>query len=282
LLIVIFYLKLFSFKKGFLFLFFTCCWILSFGNITVGSWNLQHLGARKPDAAIALMAACLEDFDLVALQEVGIREGGAQAVARLADALNRKGQHWDYRISEPTTAVEAHAGESECYAFIWKTAKVKLVGKAYLARSFQGLISREPYIGVFKAGNRQLTLVNFHALPKKKQPEREIKYLKFFPDSMQHHNLIFLGDFNCPQSHSVFGPLKKRGYEPSLQGQKTTLKQECRDGDCLASEYDNIFYPKAAFRLLRSGVVPFYRHFKGDMNEARKLSDHLPVYVELE
>ena len=276
------YLKFFTRKSAFLLLLLCCYSVFAFGNITIGSWNLQHLGARKPDAAIALMAECLKDFDLVALQEVGIREGGALAVARLVDALNRKGQHWDYRISEPTTALEERAGESECYAFIWKTAKVKLVGRTYLAKSFEGLISREPYIGVFKAGGKELTLVNFHALPKKKQPEKEIKYLKFFPDSMQRHNLVFLGDFNCPESHSVFNPLKKKGYEPSLQGQKTTLKQECREGDCLASEYDNIFFPKATFRLLKSGIVPFYRQFKEDMVAARKLSDHLPVYVELE
>ncbi len=277
-----YYLKYFSLKIVFLSLILCCNSIFSFANITIGSWNLQHLGSKKPDVAIKLMAECLKDFDLVALQEVGIREGGAQAVARLVDALNRKGQHWDYRISEPTTAMEEHAGESECYAFVWKTAKVKLTGKAYLAKGFEGLISREPYIGVFKAGDKELTLVNFHALPKKKQPEKEIKYLKYFPDSFKHRNLIFLGDFNCPQSHSVFNPLKKKGYEPALQGQKTTLKQECRDGNCLASEYDNIFYPKAVFSLLKSGIIPFYRHFKENMTEARKLSDHLPVYAELE
>lgn len=269
-------------KRAVSFLVLLLCGFLSFGNITIGSWNLQHMGARKPDGAINLMAECMKDFDLVALQEIGIREGGAQAVAKLVDALNRKGQHWDYSISDPTSAVEEHAGESECYAFIWKTAKVKLQGKAYLAKAFATVMSREPYIGVFKADGKVFTLVNFHALPKKKQPEREIKYLKYFPDSLKLQNLVFLGDFNCPQSHSVFNPLKNKGYLPSLSGQKTTLKQECKEGDCLASEYDNIFYPKAVFRLVKSGVIPFYRGFNEDMIAARKLSDHLPVYVELE
>lgn len=262
-------------------LFLSCFGFLTYGNITIGTWNLQNFGSRKPDAAIELIADCLKDFDLVALQEIGIKEGGAQAVGRLVAVLNRKGQHWDYRISDPTTAPVEHAGESECYAFIWKTAKVKLSGRAYLAAAFEALISREPYIGVFKADGKEFTLVNFHALPKKKQPEREIKYLKYFSDSLKCSNLIFLGDFNCPQSHTVFYPLKKAGYKPSLSDQKTTLKQTCKEGDCLASEYDNIFYP-SNFSFVKSGIAPFYRRFNDDMIAARKLSDHLPVYLEFE
>ena len=164
---VLFYLK-FNFVKAIAILCLLQFWVsLAYGTITIGSWNVQNFGARKPDAAIELMAECMKDFDLVALQEIGIKEGGAQAVGRLVDALNRKGQHWDYRISDPTTAPPEHAGESECYAFIWKTARVKLSGRAYLANAFEAVISREPYIGVFKADGKEFTLVNFHALPKK-------------------------------------------------------------------------------------------------------------------
>ena len=120
--------------------------------------------------------------------------------------------------------------------------------------------------------------------PKKKQPEREIKYLKYFADSLKlrQGSLVFLGDFNCPQSHSVFNPLKGKGYGPSLVQQKTTLKQECQEDNCLASEYDNIFYPVKTFKLIKSGIIPFYQQFNGDMTAARKLSDHLPVYAELD
>ena len=37
------------------------------------------------------MAKTLQDFDVVAIQEVVAGPGGAQAVANLADALNRSG-----------------------------------------------------------------------------------------------------------------------------------------------------------------------------------------------
>ena len=51
-----------------------------------------------------------------------------------------------------------------------------------------------------------------------------------------------MGDFNCPQSHTVFNPLKSSGFAPILKNQKTSLRQKCISNDCLASEYDNLFY----------------------------------------
>ena len=84
--------------------------------------------------------------------------------------------------------------------------------------------------------------MNYHAIPKKKQPETEIKYFKFLPGKYPGSNLIFLGDFNVPQNHTVFNPLKKIGYRPVFTGQKTTMKMEGVGEECLASEYDNIFY----------------------------------------
>jgi hypothetical protein len=42
----------------------------------------------------------------------------AQAVAKLADELNRKAK-WNYIISDPTVG----AYKTERYAFIWKTLK---------------------------------------------------------------------------------------------------------------------------------------------------------------
>jgi hypothetical protein len=46
-------------------------------------------------------------------------------------------------------------------------------------------------------------------ITKQTKPETEIKYFKFFPGEYPTLNLIFAGDFNCPQSHTVFIPLRK-------------------------------------------------------------------------
>jgi deoxyribonuclease-1-like protein len=119
----------------------------------------------------------------------------------------------------------------------------------------------------------------FHAITRQAQPEREICYFKLIAPRYDTTAAFFCGDFNCPQSNDVFNPLKKQGYQPSLTCQKTSLKQKMKDGECLASEYDNIFYNSAKVQVLHSGVIEFHRSFS-DLATARKISDHLPVFLE--
>lgn len=82
-----------------------------------------------------------------------------------------------------------------------------------------------------------------------------------------------------PQSHTVFNPLKTLGYKPILIGQKTSLKTTCIDEDCLASEFDNIFYDASKINFIKSMAILFYENFKS-FEEARLISDHVPIYFE--
>ena len=239
------------------------------------SWNLENFGKSKSAAEISFIANTIKDFDIIAVQEVVAGDGGAQAIARLADELNRKGSKWDYVVSDPTSS---SAYKTERYAFIWKTAIVKKIGKPWLEKKYHLEIDREPFYCTFEYNKKQFTVVNFHAITKSKQPETEIKYFKFLPSEYPTLNLIFVGDFNCPQSHTVFFPLKKMGYLPILVNQKTSLKKECDNGNCLSSEFDNIFY-NTKIKKLNSGILPFYKNFNS-LKEARMISDHIPIWFE--
>lgn len=223
------------------------------------------------------MAKTLKEFDIVAIQEVVVSEAGAQAVAKLVDELNRKGAKWDYVISDPTSG---SAYKAERYAFLWKPSSVKIRGEAFLEQTYVEEIEREPYLATFKFKDKEFTLVNFHAKTKKMQPETEIKYFKFFPTLYPNKDLIFIGDFNCPQSHTVFFPLRKMGYQSVFTNQKTSLKQKCINDDCLASEFDNIFYNSKTVEVVHSGIIPFYKDFE-NLHEARNISDHIPIWVIL-
>ena len=258
-------------------LFFLCSFTLASAQVKICTWNLQNFGKSKSDAEVAFVANILRHYDVVALQEIVAGYGGPQAVARLADALNRKGEKWDYLISEPTNS-SPHS--TERYAYLWKTSMVKRLKGAWLDQNYVSVIDREPFLMAFSYKSDKFTLVSFHAIPKKKQPETEIKYLKFFPETYSERNLIFLGDFNLPQSHTVFSPLKRLGYCPVFINQKTTMKMECTH-TCLASEYDNIFYNTAQIQVLSYGFVPFYKSFP-DMKAARRISDHVPLWVEVD
>ena len=244
--------------------------------ITMCSWNIQNMGQSKSTAEIDFMAKILNDFDVVAIQEVSTGPAGALSVSYLGDALNRKGSKWDYTVSDVTSGTSY---KSERYAFLWKTSKVQKVGKAWLEAKYAAEIDREPFYCTFKSEGKLFTIANFHAITKSKQPETEIKYFKFLPAQYPDLNLIFCGDFNCPQTHTVFNPLKTMGYKSALTNQKTSLKQKCETGNCLASEYDNIFYKESAVAIIKSGVVLFFEHFV-DFAEAKKISDHVPIFME--
>lgn len=246
-----------------------------YSQLKIVSWNVENLGKSKSATEIKFMAKTLKDFDVAAIQEVVAGHGGAQAVAQLADELNRTGSKWDYVISNPTSS---SAYKTERYAFLWKTAVVKKIGKPWLEQKYTLEIDREPFYCTFDYKGKPFTLVNFHAITKNLQPETEIKYFKFLPDLYPNLNLIFVGDFNCPQSHSVFNPLKKMGYVPLLIGQKTTLKKQKKHGEFLHSEFDNMFYASKVSKI-DGGIILFYTNFL-TLNEARSVSDHLPIWME--
>jgi len=222
------------------------------------------------------IANTVKEYDALVIIEVVAGYGGAQAVARLNDALNRKGAKWDYAISDPTSSVTKG---TERYAFLWKTSKLRKVGDAWLEKKYHKEIEREPYFITLKAGPKEFTLAAFHAVPTGKKPEREIRYLQKIPAEYKGRNILFCGDYNCSQSSEAFSSLKAIGYQPIFANQKTTIKNKPKGTECLASEYDNIFFRHSQVKWLRSGIIPFYTTFP-TLTQARKISDHVPIYFE--
>ncbi len=244
--------------------------------LTLLSWNLKDLGNSRDAAEIRVIAETVRNADIIAIQEVVAGDGGAQAVARLAAELNTMGAAWDYVVSKPTLS---STYKTERYAFIWKKSRAKLVGKPWLQPGeYARLIDREPYFATFEVSGKQLTVVNFHAITQSKQPETEVKYLRLLPEMYPGLKLVFVGDFNLPQSHTVFNPLKKMGYLPALVNQKTSLKQQCHPDGCPASEFDNIFYKPVPITVTEKGILHFYKKVE-TFAKARLISDHVPVYV---
>src|SRR5690606_36229288 len=205
------------------------------GLFSIATWNIQHLGQSKTDADIAFMAEVLRDFDVVAIQEVVAKHpAGAQKVAQLADAVNRKGAKWDYRISNPTKSPSVYI--SERYAFLWKTSKLDLIGRAYLDSDLETQINREPYIAKFKLKKTQETfyVVNVHARTHKDQPELELVHFKDYPSRLDSNNILIVGDFNLNEQHPVWEPLYQQGFKSAVTNARTTLKHSCQAGNYLS------------------------------------------------
>ena len=244
--------------------------------VNLVTWNLYNFGRSKDANEVAFMADVLRPFDLVAIQEVSTGPAGAQAVARLVDELNRRGARWDFRVSEPTSGRGA-----ERYAYLWKPSRVKLAGRPWLEPSLADPIDREPFMARFEADGRRMLLASFHAVPTAKKPATEIVLLDRLDQRYREDNLLVMGDFNLSQKHSAFDVLRTAGLRPVIVDQRTSIRMKIgQDGRHLANEYDNIFYEAGPLQAARAGIIDFTGEF-ATLKEARTISDHLPVYMQI-
>src|SRR6186713_2785272 len=116
---------LFTRNSGFCKVVFLILFSFSFyqssAEISLCTWNLRDFGKTKDATEIKFIATTIKEYDIIAIQEVVAGDGGAQAVARLSDQLNRMGAKWEYVISDPTSG----SNKKERYAFIWKTSRIQ-------------------------------------------------------------------------------------------------------------------------------------------------------------
>ncbi|OUR90925.1 endonuclease [Flavobacteriales bacterium 34_180_T64] len=248
-------------------------------NLTITTWNIRDLGKSKDVEEILKIAKIIRNFDIVAIQEVVAKDpAGAQAVAKIVDELNRMGNKWDYRISDPTKSPSVYM--SERYAFLWQTSKVKLSGRAYLDENLEEKCHREPFIGKFqlKKGGDPFFVVNFHSRKHNDNPEDEIIFFKDYPKRLNSNKIIIAGDFNLNERHEVWNNLYSLGFNAAVKNSKTTLKRKCTIGNYLSHDIDNIYYSND-ISLINSGVIDFIESCK-NLKAARMISDHLPVFLE--
>jgi len=213
--------------------------------------------------------------------------GGAQAVARLADELNRQGNKWEYSISDPTKSSSGHTRER--YAFIWKSSKFTVSsGRPFLVRDLEQIIEREPFVIQLKQrkNSKALTLVNYHACThKKNNPERiEIVAISNWLISKSYENVIWAGDMNLKIDDEAFNTIKRAGYTSVLNGEKTSLKMKCKNGEYLSRAEDNMFYKLCDLEFIGGKVVDFISTGNCDdvIWKRNSYSDHLGIEIKLQ
>jgi endonuclease/exonuclease/phosphatase family metal-dependent hydrolase len=255
-------------------------------DLRVISWNLKDFGQSRDDQEIEMIAQELHGADIVAIQEVVAKHpGGAKAVSRLADQLNRMGAKWDYTISDPTKSPSSHI--SERYAFLWKTSKMSVTGGgARLISELAQKVHREPYLSQFKTkSGKILSLLNYHACTHKKHnPERaEIEAISNWLLNQSFANVIWAGDMNLVITDKAFERILSAGFSSVLHGEKTSLKKTCKAGEYRNRAEDNVLYRFDGLEFVGGEVVDFIE--KGDCNDVSwkrsSYSDHLGVEVKV-
>lgn len=254
--------------------------------LSIVSWNLKDFGQSRDDHEIELIASEIRHADIVAIQEVVAKHpGGAKAVARLADELNRTGSQWDYAVSDPTRSPSSYIAER--YAFLWKKSKVSLTGgRAILLDELANRVHREPYLAHFKTKKGDIiSVVNYHACTHKKTyPERqEVAAISEWLTLQKFQNIIWAGDMNLKINDRAFKYILDAGYNSVLQGEKTSLKKSCNEGNYLSRAEDNVLYRLTTLDFEAGSVIDFIE--AGDCKDVSwkrtSYSDHLGVEIRV-
>jgi deoxyribonuclease-1-like protein len=244
----------------------------------VGSFNTLHLGWKGKD--YEKIAQVVSMFDIVALQEVMSEEGIKKLKEETERVSNLK---WDYIISEKSVGTDKYR---EFYGFMYKKNKVKILRKhGFYKEKCDTDFAREPFGADFRIGKFDFTLVTVHLTfgDEKTDRQKEALILGDVYDYFQKINgteqdVIICGDFNIPAYDGAFKSLLKHednifyAIDPTV---KTTIGK-----NGLSSSYDNMFYSYKYTKEYtgNSGVFDFT---EGNYKEVRKkISDHLPVFME--
>jgi len=250
--------------------------------IRVATWNIQAFGEAKlqDPAAMNIIVQVLRNFDVIAIQEV--RAISQDVVPELVNQLNAGGQHhYDYVLGPRL----GRTSSKEQYAFIFDMASIEVDrNQLYTLDDKDDLLHREPLVGWFRTRlapeQAQLaftfSLVNVHTDPDEVDRELDVMDDVLFAvqaDDRHEDDTILLGDFNVNDRN-----LRQFGKVNGLAWVVSNTPTNTRG----SAQYDNMFFLRAATPEFtgRGGVYDYLREFNLSIDQALKVSDHLPVWAE--
>lgn len=281
--------------------------------LLLSSWNIREFGGSKYGGrereALFYLAEIISRFDLVAIQEV------RDNLDALDDLMNLLGGWWKYLVSDVTLGQQ---GNQERKAYIYDTRKLSfggLAGELIPAATKENdllksefAFARTPYLAGFRAGWFKFTICTQHLYygetkPDHPQRQREAETIvQLMQKRMKSkdrwaNNAILLGDFNTFSiKDNTFLALEKGSFHvpARLKGKYTNAN--------LDKPFDHIAFlaPDIALQLgvADAGVFPFFDYVYRNTDRAiylpdqddktykdwrtYKMSDHLPIWVELE
>lgn len=250
-------------------------------SIRIATFNVRVFGESKLNDAEAMRAivAIIKNFDLVAIQEV--RAISQDVVPQLVNLLNADGRsHYDYAIGPRL----GRTNSKEQYAFIFDQASIEVDRyQLYTIDDPDRLLHRPPLVGWFRARGPlpqqafTFSLVTVHTDPDEVDLELDVLddvFFKVRDDGRNEDDVIMLGDFNASESH-----LRQLGQ---ISGLAKVVIGQTPTNTLRNAQYDNILFHQTATSEFtgRGGVFDFLRDFNLTLDQAQRVSDHLPVWAE--
>jgi endonuclease/exonuclease/phosphatase family metal-dependent hydrolase len=249
------------------------------GTIKIASFNIQVFGRSKlaQPAVMEVLCDVVRRFDVVAIQEVRARED--DILPRFVRQINAGGRKYDFLIGPRLGRTQS----KEQYAFVYDTATIETDRSAlYTVSDLADVLHREPLVGSFRVRGPPpgdaftFTLVNIHTDPD--EVRQEVDALAHVEravraDGRGEDDVIVLGDLNADERE--FGTL---GLVPNI----TWVISGMPTNTLGNKTYDNILFHRVATSEFTgmSGVVDLMRDYRLTLDQAREVSDHLPIWAE--
>jgi deoxyribonuclease-1-like protein len=250
--------------------------------IRIATFNIQVFGEAKLNdpEAMQVIVAILQNFDLVAIQEV--RAVSQDILPQLLELLNAGGKYrYDYALGPRL----GRSNSKEQYAFVFDTQSIELDRyKLYTVDDPDDLLHREPLVGWFRARGPAaeqaftFSLANVHTDPDEVDQELDVLDDVFFKvrDDPQRgeDDAILVGDFNAKAT-----ALRQLG---SIKGLAKVVTGETPTNTLKNAQYDNMLFHETATSEFtgRGGVFDFMRQYNLTLQQAERISDHMPVWAE--
>lgn len=247
--------------------------------IRIATFNIEVLGEKKSadPGVMRILADVVQRFDVVAVQE--IRSIQADVAGQLVALVNSTGARYHYVVGPRL----GRTASKEQYAYIYNTASIELDGTSvYTIEDRDDLLHREPLVAAFRVRTSvperafTFTLINVHVDPDEVTSEVNVLddvVRAVRADGRNEDDVIVLGDFNA--DHRSLGELGRMPEARcAIQGIATNTQ-----GD---KEYDNLVYSAGATIEYtgQSGVFDVQAQYGLTMDQAKLVSDHLPVWAQ--
>ncbi len=241
------------------------------GQIRLASWNIRiYSTGSRDDSELELIADRLQQFDLIAIQELRDED----VVQRTLAILAARGEVYQAIVSEPVGR-----SVTERYAFYYRPDHIIPLDNGHIWPDTNDEFIREPFFASFKADQFDFTLISVHVIFGDSIGDRRAEnvllddvYRTVQDADPNEQDVILLGDFNLPPEDQGTDEVDFL-LDPVFSNVKTTISD--------ASLYDNFWWDSITEWTGESGIDRFDEAVFGDDDGAASLavSDHRPIWV---
>ncbi|XP_033934242.1 deoxyribonuclease-1-like [Pseudochaenichthys georgianus] len=255
--------------------------------LLIGAFNIQCFGTRKSQnkEVMDIITQIVLRYDIILIQEVRDKDG--TVTQRLMDLVNQVSHQFTNISSEPLPL--GPGSHKERYLFLYKHNKVTVTDSFQYDEGKAGDFNRPPFVVQFSS--TQTAVTDFVLIPIHTSPSTAVEELKALVDVVkeakrkwQNNNIMALGDFNAG---SNYVPMSKRPTIPLFDTNVFHwLIGDYVDTTVSGSKqaYDRIVVTDDMYKGVSpcsAGIFDFKNQYALTLDEAKAVSDHFPVEVEL-